>query len=219
MTSDPVVHVIDDDDAARDSLAFLLGTAGFCVRSYRSAIAFLDELGRASAGCIVSDMRMPGLSGLELLRCLRNGNNSWPLIVITGQGDVSMAVEAIRAGAADFIEKPFDHDVLLTAVRSALGAGGSLQNDEIAEVQTRMMVLSAAEQQVLAGLVAGHLNAEIARRLEMNPRRVEIHRANILTKMQATSLSHLVRMTLRAAPSLARQGQLSSPSDFRRNAL
>ncbi len=128
MTSDPVVYVIDDDDAARDSLAFLLGTARFRVRTYGSAIAFLEELGRISAGCIVSDIRMPGLTGLELLQRLRNEDITWPVILITGQGEVSLAVEAIRAGAADFIEKPFDDNVLLKAVQFALATGDGTQN-------------------------------------------------------------------------------------------
>ena len=212
MASDPVVYVIDDDDAARDSLAFLLETARFCVRTYGSAIAFLKELGHVSAGCIVSDIRMPGLTGLELLQRLRNEGITWPVILITGQGDVSLAVQAIGAGAADFIEKPFDHGVLLKAVQFALSAGDGMQNAEIAQVQARAMTLSAAERQVLGGLASGQLNAEIALRLGMNPRRVEIHRANILAKMQATSLSHLVRMTLRAAPSLAEQNNLNTLS-------
>ena len=198
ITGDPVVHVIDDDDAARNSLAFLFGTAGFRPRTYESAIAFLDELGRAAAGCIISDMRMPGITGLELLQRLRNENIGWPLIVITGQGDVSLAVEAIKAGAADFIEKPFEDDVLLGTVRLALAAGNGAQNEEIAGIQERATTLSTAERKVLAGLTTGRLNTQIALELGISPRTVEIYRANILTKMQAKSLSHLVRMTIMA---------------------
>jgi two-component system response regulator FixJ len=200
MSSDPIVHVIDDDDAARDSLAFLLEMSGFPVKTYVSAVAFLDQIAEAEPGCIISDMRMPGLTGLDLLRDLQNRKVNWPVIVITGQGDVALAVESIRAGAVDFIEKPYHHEELLGAVRSALTADDGVREGEKAGLRERIAILSPAERQVLDGLTAGQPNTAIAVNLAMTPRAVEIHRASILTKMQARSLSHLVRMMLLVAP-------------------
>lgn len=196
MPSDPIVHVIDDDDAARDSLAFLLETSGFPVQTYVSAVAFLDQIADAEPGCIVSDMRMPGLTGLDLLRHLRTRQVNWPVIVITGQGDVALAVESIRAGAVDFIEKPYHHEELLGAVQSALTADDDIREGEKADLRDRLATLSPAEHQVLDALTAGQANTAIAVNLAMTPRAVEINRASILTKMQARSLSHLVRMML-----------------------
>ena len=196
MPSDPIVHVIDDDDAARDSLAFLLETSGFPVQTYASAVAFLDQIADAEPGCIVSDMRMPGLTGLDLLRHLRTRQVNWPVIVITGQGDVALAVESIRAGAVDFIEKPYHHEELLGAVQSALTADDDIREGEKADLRDRLATLLPAEHQVLDALTAGQANTAIAINLAMTPRAVEIHRASILTKMQARSLSHLVRMML-----------------------
>lgn len=196
MPSDPIVHVIDDDDAARDLLAFLLETSGFPVQTYASAVAFLDQIADAEPGCIVSDMRMPGLTGLDLLRHLRTRQVNWPVIVITGQGDVALAVELIRAGAVDFIEKPYHHEELLGAVQSALTADDDIREGEKADLRDRLATLSPAEHQVLDALTAGQANTAIAINLAMTPRAVEIHRASILTKMQARSLSHLVRMML-----------------------
>jgi len=199
MSSDPIVHVIDDDDAARDSLAFLLEMSGFPVKTYVSAVAFLDQIAEAEPGCIISDMRMPGLTGLDLLRDLQNRKVNWPVIVITGQGDVALAVESIRAGAVDFIEKPYHHEELLGAVKSALTADDGIREGEKAGLRDRMATLSPAERQVLDALTAGQPNTAIAVDLGMTSRAVEIHRASILTKMQARSLSHLVRMMLLAA--------------------
>ncbi len=199
MPSDPIVHVIDEDDAARDSLAFLLETSGFPVQTYVSAVAFLDQIADAEPGCIVSDMRMPGLTGLDLLRHLRTRQVNWPVIVITGQGDVALAVESIRAGAVDFIEKPYHHEELLGAVQSALTADDNIREGEKADLRDRLATLSPAEHQVLDALTAGQANTAIAVNLAMTPRAVEIHRASILTKMQARSLSHLVRMMLLTA--------------------
>ena len=200
MTREPVVHVIDDDDAARDSLAFLLDTAGFCVRTYESAVVFLGELARVEPGCIISDVRMPEITGLELLRRLRDQKIDWPVIVMTGQGDVTLAVESIKAGALDFIEKPYHHEELLGAVRSAVMDSSDAREEEKAEVRERLAGLSPIEGQVLAALTAGQPNSAIAVELAISPRTVEIHRASILTKMRAKSLSHLVRMMMLSAP-------------------
>lgn len=200
MTREAVVHVIDDDDAARDSLAFLLDTAGFCVRTYESAVVFLGELARVEPGCIISDVRMPEITGLELLRRLRDQKIDWPVIVMTGQGDVTLAVESIKAGALDFIEKPYHHEELLGAVRSAVMDSSDAREEEKAEVRERLAGLSPIERQVLAALTAGQPNSVIAIELAISPRTVEIHRASILTKMQAKTLSHLVRMMLLSTP-------------------
>lgn len=198
MASDPVVYVIDDDQGARDSLTFLLGSAQFTVRAYESASAFLDAIPAAAGGCVITDVRMPEIDGIELLRRLKNRKISWPVIVITGQADVPLAVEAIKQGAVDFIEKPYNADALLDAVRAALSSHekSAAQDSERAAVQGRIAALSPRERQVLEGLVAGRPNKVIAYDLGISNRTVEIYRANVMTKMQATSLSHLVRMAL-----------------------
>ena len=202
MASDTVVHVIDDDDAARDSLAFLLKASKYSVRTHESAVAFLDALPTVEPGCIITDVRMPGMDGLELLRQLRNRNAPWPVIVMTGQADVPLALEAIQSGAVDFIEKPYRDETLLGAVRDALSGDGanSTRNSEKVEIQERLATLSPIERQVLNGLVGGQLNKAIASDLKIEPRAVDVHRASIMTKMQAKSLSHLVRMMLLAVP-------------------
>jgi two-component system, LuxR family, response regulator FixJ len=200
MMREAVVHVIDDDDAARDSLAFLLDTAGFCVRTYESAVVFLGELARVEPGCIISDVRMPEITGLELLRRLRDQKIDWPVIVMTGQGDVTLAVESIKAGALDFIEKPYHHEELLGAVRSAVMDSSDAREEEKAEVRGRLAGLSPIERQVLAALTVGQPNSVIAIDLAISPRTVEVLRASILTKMQAKSLSHLVRIMMLSAP-------------------
>jgi two-component system, LuxR family, response regulator FixJ len=199
MPSDPaVVHVIDDDEAVRQSLAFLLKTAGLAVQTYDSAVAFLKVATEVKAGCIVTDVRMPELSGIDLLRRLKELGLQLPVIVITGHGDVPLAVEAMKIGAVDFLEKPFDDEVLLTSVRSALDTQdrNSQRQAERAEIESRLAALSNRERDVLGGLVAGHANKQIAFDLGISPRTVEIYRANLMTKMEAASLSDLVRMAL-----------------------
>jgi len=199
MASDKtVVHVIDDDEASRQSLAFLLQTANIEVQTHASATIFLDQLSSVSADCIITDVRMPGLSGIDLLRRLRELNIAAPVIVITGHGDVPLAVEAMKIGAADFFEKPFDDEALLASVRSALRQQeGDKQRDLArAEIDSKIAALSNRERDVLAGLVAGRANKQIAYDLGISPRTVEIYRANLMNKMQAGSLSELVRMAL-----------------------
>jgi two-component system, LuxR family, response regulator FixJ len=193
-----IVHVIDDDEAMRQSLAFLLGTAGMEVETYESAEAFLAVAPTIKAGCVVTDVRMPGLSGVELLRQLRDRKFAIPVIIITGHGDVPLAVEAMKIGAADFLEKPFDDVILLASVRSALDR---LDQDhkrlaERSDIESRLAALSNRERDVLEGLVAGLANKQIAYDLGISPRTIEIYRANLMTKMQAASLSDLVRMAL-----------------------
>src|SRR5215470_19553067 len=194
----PSVHVIDDDEAARDSLAFLLGTAKIEVKTYESAVAFLKVAKDVHSGCIITDVRMPEITGVDLLRRLKELKITVPVIVVTGHGDVPLAVEAMKIGASDFLEKPFDDEVMLTAVRSALNRqqGDSKRQAERAEVEGRLAALSNRERDVLDGLVAGHANKRIAFDLGISPRTVEIYRANLMTKMQAASLSDLVRMAL-----------------------
>ena len=198
MSAMEIVHIIDDDDALRDSLTFLLSSAGIEAKSYDSAGTYLNDPQRGTCGCIITDVRMPGMSGIDLLRKLKSDGVSVPVIVMTGHGDVPLAVEAMKLGALDFIEKPFDDDALLASVRSALGAQGrhSRQESERHEVESRLTQLSARERQVLDGLVAGQANKVIAYELGISPRTVEIYRANVMTKMQANSLSELVRMAL-----------------------
>jgi two-component system response regulator FixJ len=193
-----IVHVIDDDEASRDSLAFLLQAAGIVARTYASATAFLDQVTGALAGCIITDVRMPGMSGIDLLRRLKELHVDAPVIVITGHGDIALAVEAMKIGAADFLEKPFEEDVLLASVRSALRQRGAdeKRNAERTEIESRLAALSNRERDVLSGLVAGRANKQIAYDLGISPRTVEIYRANLMNKMQAGSLSELVRMAL-----------------------
>jgi two-component system response regulator FixJ len=200
MPSEGTVHVIDDDEAVRESLSFLLRSAKLEVRTYESAAAFLNALPSVSAGCIVTDVRMPEVSGIDLLRRLRDRDIAMPVIVMTGHGDVRLAVEAMKIGAVDFFEKPFDDEALLASVRAALGnwQKGALQEAERAELRAKLESLSSREREVLNGLVAGLPNKTIAYDLGISPRTVEIYRANVMTKMNAGSLSELVRMALRA---------------------
>jgi two-component system response regulator FixJ len=201
MTADTDAHVIDDDAAVRDSIEFLLRSARLTVRTYDSAAAFLDALPAIRSGCIITDVRMPGISGIDLLRRLKEMRVQLPVIVITGHGDVPLAVEAMKFGAADFLEKPFDDEVLLASVRSALDrseASAALETER-AEIRARIATLTHREREVLDGLIAGHPNKIIAFDLEISPRTVEIYRANVMTKMKAGSLSELVRMALAAS--------------------
>jgi two-component system response regulator FixJ len=199
MTSEKgVVHVIDDDEGLRESLAFLLRTASLAVKSFASAAAFLDTLPDPSLSCVITDVRMPGISGIDLLRRLKELKITTPVIVITGHGDVALAVEAMKIGAVDFLEKPFDDEVLLGSVEAALRQhGGQIKREsERAEIEARLAALSPRERDVLGGLVAGRANKQIAFDLGISPRTVEIYRANLMNKMHAGSLSELVRMAL-----------------------
>jgi two-component system, LuxR family, response regulator FixJ len=202
MTADADVHVIDDDEAVRESIEFLLRSAGLSVRTYESAASFLDAAPKIAAGCIITDVRMPGLSGIDLLRRLQEMQIRLPVIVITGHGDVPLAVEAMKCGAVDFLEKPFDDEVLVASVRSALNRSeeSAAVESERAEIRARIAALTQRERDVLEGLVAGHPNKIIAFKLEISPRTVEIYRANLMTKMKAGSLSELVRMALVVGP-------------------
>jgi two-component system response regulator FixJ len=198
MTSSPLVHVIDDDEASRESLVFLLKSAQMDVRSYESGPAFLADFKDSPACCVITDVRMPEMTGIELLRRLREGGSDIPVIVITGHGDIPLAVDAMKLGAADFFEKPYDDDALLAAVHAALDRRDNADKESAAraEINERLATLSNRERQVLDGLVAGKPNKIIAYDHGISPRTVEIYRANVMTKMQAASLSELVRMAM-----------------------
>jgi two-component system response regulator FixJ len=195
------VHLIDDDDAVRASLSFLLEGAGLVTRAYATPIEALDHVaGQADlgAGCIITDIRMPQMNGLELVRRLRAAGVALPVIVITGHGDLPMAIEAMRAGVVDFLEKPFDDGALLASVRRAIDgdAEGRRREAERRRFEALVAALSTREREVLEGIVAGKLNKVIAYDLGISPRTVEIYRANVMTKMTAGSLSDLVRMAM-----------------------
>ena len=197
MPDNAIVHLIDDDEDVRRALAFLLGTAGLAVKVYESAILFLDNYDGSQTGCIVSDVRMPGMDGLQLLKRLKEMDVKLPVIVLTGHADVALAVEAMKAGAVDFIEKPFSDEILLNAIQSALVQRLShLPRGNVEQIRTRMTSLTPREREVLDGLLKGHPNKTIAYDLGLSPRTVEVHRANVMTKMAASSLSELVRMAL-----------------------
>ena len=194
-----LIHVVDDDEAMRESLAFLLGSSGFAVRLYDGATAFLDELEGAPSGCILSDIRMPEIDGIELLRRVKASGRTLPVVLMTGHGDVPLAVEAMKLGASDFIEKPFDDEVLISALRVAVArSGDGVLNEELKVFVDRLATLSQRERQVFERLVAGDANKVIARHLDISPRTVEVYRANVMSKLQAHSISELVRCAVRA---------------------
>jgi two-component system, LuxR family, response regulator FixJ len=196
------VYVIDDDPAMRDSLDFLLGSAGFSVRLFDSALVFLNEIPMLESGCVVTDIRMPGMDGMELLRQLNQVSavRKLPVIVMTGHGDVPLAVEAMKLGALDFLEKPFEDDRLIGMIETALSQTDSGAKSEAvsADMAARVASLTPRERQVMQGLVTGQSNKAIAREYDISPRTVEVYRANVMTKMQAGNLSELVRFAIRA---------------------
>ena len=202
-----LVHVVDDDQAVRDSLTMLLEAADLPARAYPDAESFLARLGTAPAavpapGCVVADVRMPGLSGLDLLRLLQERGVDLPLIVITGHADVAMAVQALKAGAADFIEKPFDDETFLNSVRDALDQGerSFRRRQRREQIEARARTLTPRENEVMERVVRGLPNKAVAAELAISVRTVEIHRARVMEKMRADSLSALVRMALELEP-------------------
>lgn len=199
MSNEILVHLIDDDESARDSLAFMLEASDYDVRTYEAAPAFLEALPGIVPGCIITDVRMPDMTGIELVHRLNALQVTMPVIVITGHGDIPLAIEAMRAGVVDFIEKPFSEDRLLEALSMAAEriAPTTARNDRQVVID-RIETLSEREREVLDGVVAGRANKVIARDLGISPRTVEIYRAKVMTKMQADNLAALVRMTLAA---------------------
>jgi two-component system response regulator FixJ len=194
------VHIVDDDDAVRESLSFLLTTAGYATRTYQSGDRFAEVLDDISDGCLVTDIRMPGMSGIDLLKLVRSTGKLISVIVITGHGDVPLAVEAMKLGASEFLEKPFDDERLLAAVRMSGERRDRAAGDSVvrSRFRKRFEALSRREREVLRGLVVGHQNKAIAHDLGISPRTVEVYRANLMNKMRAGSLSELVRMSLTA---------------------
>jgi two-component system, LuxR family, response regulator FixJ len=194
------VYVIDDDPAMRDSLNFLLGSAGFEVLLFESALAFLDILPTLDFGCVVSDVRMPGVDGIDLLRRLQADHKTLPVVIMTGHGDVPLAVEAMKLGAVDFLEKPFEDDRLVGMILASLrqDEDGARIEAVTVDLAARIASLSPRERQVLDGLIAGRPNKLIARDFDISPRTIEVYRANVMTKMQAGSVSELVRLAIRA---------------------
>lgn len=195
---DIVVHIVDDEEPVRNSLAFLLGSAGFAVRTHPSASAFLEIAPSITNGCLVTDLRMPDVDGVELLRRLHGLGAMLPAIVVTGHGDVQMAVEAMKNGAMDFIEKPFSDEVILESIKRAVERAASKVDDEAAASRTRerLSSLSERELQVLKGVVQGQANKTIAFELGISPRTVEVYRAGLMSKMQAKNLADLVRAVI-----------------------
>jgi two-component system response regulator FixJ len=194
------VYVIDDDEAMRESLNFLLESAGFNVRLFETAQSFLNALPGLEFGCIVSDVRMPGIDGIELLKRMKAGRSGFPILIMTGHGDVPLAVEAMKQGAVDFLEKPFEDDRLIGMIETAVRqAEPTAKSEALAlDIAARVATLSPRERQVMDGLVAGLSNKLIARDYDISPRTIEVYRANVMTKMQANSLSELVRLAMRA---------------------
>jgi two-component system response regulator FixJ len=200
MPEPRIVYVIDDEEPVRDSVAFLLEARELSVQSFPSADAFLAATPSLGPGCVLTDMQMPGTDGLALLRHIKERNLPWPVVVMTAHGEVSLAVQALKAGASDFIEKPFPGDVLIDAVLSALQAAEETreQATDRAEIDNRITLLTPREREVFAELVAGNQNKVIAYNLGMSPRTVEVHRARVMEKMGARNLSALVRMAVAA---------------------
>jgi two-component system response regulator FixJ len=197
-STDVVVHVVDDEEPVRNSLAFLLGSAGFAVRTHSSATAFLSIASSIRNGCLVTDLRMPDIDGVELLRRLKAAGAMLPAIVVTGHGDVQMAVEAMKTGALDFIEKPFSDDVLIDSIHRAVEVAASQIDAAAAAARTqeRLASLSTRELQVLKLVVQGQPNKTIAYELGLSPRTVEVYRAGLMSKMQAKNLAELVRTVI-----------------------
>jgi len=198
MQNEPMVHIVDDDDAIRDALSLLMQTESIPCQTYASAEEFLDQHAQSKLGCLLLDVRMPGMNGLELIDLLKEQDVSIPVIFITGHGDVSMAVRAMKSGATDFIEKPFDNERLLRLVSNCLvecvGLNNSSQHRH--DMETRLARLTKREREVMERLVDGKQNKVIAQELNISPRTVELHRSRVMEKLHAHSLSELVKTAL-----------------------
>ncbi|HVC50628.1 MAG TPA: response regulator FixJ [Stellaceae bacterium] len=201
MPDDRHVYIVDDDEAVRDSISVLLEACGYTVHSYSAAKEFLNAAPTVPIGCLIVDIRMPEMDGLELQRHLNDRSLAFPTIVVTGHGDVPLAVRAMKAGALDFIEKPFSSQAILGSVEAALTkeqSGSEARDPVAAAAAAKLELLSPREREVLQGLLTGLPNKSIAYDLAISPRTVEIHRARVMDKMGARSLSELIRLALAA---------------------
>jgi two-component system response regulator FixJ len=197
MVNDFVVHVVDDEETFRKSLAYLLSTEGFAVRVHGSAGDFLRVAHEIRNGCLLTDLRMPDIDGVELLHRLHDLGLRIPAIVMSGHGDVPMAVAAMKAGAADFLEKPFQDQVLIESI-SRVASELEQNPNAPQEIERKLSTLTERERQVLQGIASGSPNKTVAHYLQISPRTVEVHRANIMAKMEARNLADLVRMVITA---------------------
>jgi two-component system response regulator FixJ len=195
-----LIHLVDDDEAIRRSVGFMLKTSGYHVRTYDSGVEFLKGAPNLEAGCILLDVRMPGMDGLEVQAALRDKGVTLPVVIMTGHGDVSLAVQAMKAGAVDFIEKPFEKAVLLSAIEHGVERlrKSAANLDRADEAAVRLQALTPREREVLEGLAKGLPNKTIAYDLGISPRTVEIHRANVMSKLGVRSLSEALRIAFAA---------------------
>lgn len=195
-----LVHLVDDDEAVRRSAGFMLKTSGFLVRSFESGDALLKNASSLDPGCILLDIRMPGMDGLDVQAALKERGIGLPVIIMTGHGDVTLAVQAMKAGAVDFIEKPFEKAVLLGAIEQAFDRlkRSAASKERAKEAEVRLQALTPREREVLDGLAQGLPNKTIAYDLGISPRTVEIHRANLMTKLEVRSLSEALRIAFAA---------------------
>jgi len=198
MMSEAMVHVIDDDEEVRRALVFLLASVGIEAQAHASANDFLTGFPRGPGGCIVTDVRMPEMTGIDLLRQLKQEDIRLPVIVMTGDGDIPLAVDAMKIGALDFLEKPFHDELFIASVRRALDTGNKAERRDAERrgFRDRFETLSGRERDVFNGLIAGHPNKIIAHLHGISPKTVEVYRANVMDKMKASSLSELVRMAM-----------------------
>jgi two-component system response regulator FixJ len=200
MNDTRLIHLVDDDEAIRHSASFMLRHAGFRVKTYTDGVAFLEAAGTAERGCILLDVQMPGMDGLEVQEALNARGVAMPVIVLTGHGDVAVAVRAMKAGAVDFVEKPYAKQTLVDALTRAFERLETRRKEDVQAEEARGLIerLTARERDVLTGLVDGQTNKAIAEALDISPRTVEIHRANLMEKMDAPSLSTVLRIAFAA---------------------
>lgn len=200
MTDTRLIHLVDDDEAIRHSASFMLRHAGFRVKTYVDGVAFLEQVDDAEKGCILLDVQMPKMDGLQVQEALNERGVAMPVIVLTGHGDVAVAVRAMKAGAVDFVEKPYAKETLVDALTRAFERLEARRKEEVLADEARGLIehLTAREKEVLLGLVDGQTNKEIAISLDISPRTVEIHRANVMEKMGAPNLSTVLRIAFAA---------------------
>lgn len=200
MADKRLVHIVDDEESIRRSAKFMLSTSGFAVETWESGVAFLKDVRHVETGCVLLDVRMPEMDGLEVQQTLNERGVTMPVIILTGHGDVSIAVRAMKAGAIDFIEKPFEKAVLLGAIGAAYARLEERDDKETRRAEAEIMLgkLTAREREVLEGLARGFPNKTIAYDLGISPRTVEVHRANVMTKLDVRSLSDALRVAFAA---------------------